>query len=222
MKTALPLVFLAILSPAKLPDDLAAILIIALFYTEDLELVPLGLAAAGIGTIGLIDDDVVAKIRDEVGRLVDPVGERTSGQLGPESTVEVIPSDEGPAAVGRDPALHLLVARLVDDAHPAAADGAQHLVAPQALDVAAGLLCRSGDRTPDCADCRRVARREHPDLLVAAPESGRRANTPPFDETSGSKETTIPTALVRALAQRIATPSSRRRAMARTIRSTLL
>ena len=30
-----------------------------------------------------------------------PVGERTSGQLGPESTVEVIPSDEGPAARSR-------------------------------------------------------------------------------------------------------------------------
>ena len=70
----------------------------------------------------------------------------------------------------------------------------------EALDVAAGLLCRTGDRTSACSDCRRVARREHPDLLVAAPESGRRANTPPFDETSGSKETTIPTALVRALA----------------------
>jgi DNA polymerase-3 subunit delta' len=70
----------------------------------------------------------------------------------------------------------------------------------EALDVAAGLLCRSGDRTGACNDCRRVARREHPDLLVAAPESSRRANTPAFDESSGSKETTIPTALVRALA----------------------
>lgn len=70
----------------------------------------------------------------------------------------------------------------------------------EALDVAAGILCRTGDRTPSCPDCRRVARREHPDLLVAAPESARRANTPPFDETSGSKETTIPTALVRAIA----------------------
>ncbi len=70
----------------------------------------------------------------------------------------------------------------------------------EALDVAAGLLCRSGDRTGACNDCRRVARREHPDLLVAAPEASRRANTPAFDESSGSKETTIPTALVRALA----------------------
>lgn len=70
----------------------------------------------------------------------------------------------------------------------------------EALDVAAGLLCRSGDRTPACNDCRRVARREHPDLLVAAPEASRRANTPAFDESSTSKETTIPTALVRALA----------------------
>ena len=70
----------------------------------------------------------------------------------------------------------------------------------EALDVAAGLLCRSGDRTGACNDCRRVARREHPDLLVAAPEASRRANTPAFDESSTSKETTIPTALVRALA----------------------
>lgn len=70
----------------------------------------------------------------------------------------------------------------------------------EALDLAAGLLCRTGDRTSACTDCRRVARREHPDLLVAAPERSRRANTPPFDEASDSKETTIPTALVRALA----------------------
>ncbi len=70
----------------------------------------------------------------------------------------------------------------------------------EALDVAAGLLCRSGDRSTACNDCRRVARREHPDLLVAAPEASRRSNTPPFDESSTSKETTIPTALVRALA----------------------
>ena len=48
----------------------------------------------------------------------------------------------------------------------------------EALDVAAGLLCRSGDRSTACNDCRRVARREHPDLLVAAPEASRRANTP--------------------------------------------
>jgi hypothetical protein len=70
----------------------------------------------------------------------------------------------------------------------------------EALDVAAALLCRTSDRTSTCADCRRVARREHPDLLVAAPERSRRANTPQFDESSESKETTIPTALVRALA----------------------
>ena len=70
----------------------------------------------------------------------------------------------------------------------------------EALDIAAGLLCRSGDRSTACNDCRRVARREHPDLLVAAPERNRRANTPAFDESSASKETTIPTALVRALA----------------------
>jgi hypothetical protein len=36
--------------------------------------------------------------------------------------------------------------------------------------------------------------------MVAAPESARRVNPPPFEETSGSKETTIPTALVRAVA----------------------
>jgi hypothetical protein len=70
----------------------------------------------------------------------------------------------------------------------------------EALDVAASLLCRTGDRTASCPDCRRVARREHPDLLVAAPERSRRANVPAFDEASDSKETTIPTALVRALA----------------------
>ena len=70
----------------------------------------------------------------------------------------------------------------------------------EAIDLAAGLLCRSGDRSSACNDCRRVARREHPDLLVAAPEASRRANTPAFDESSASKETTIPTALVRALA----------------------
>jgi hypothetical protein len=70
----------------------------------------------------------------------------------------------------------------------------------EALEIAAGFLCRTGDRTSACSDCRRVARREHPDLLVAAPERSRRANTPPFDEASDSKETTIPTALVRALA----------------------
>ena len=70
----------------------------------------------------------------------------------------------------------------------------------EALEVAAALLCRSGDRSEGCPDCRRVARREHPDLLVAAPEKSRRANTPSFDEASDSRETTIPTALVRALA----------------------
>jgi hypothetical protein len=70
----------------------------------------------------------------------------------------------------------------------------------EALDLAAGFLCRTGDRTSSCADCRRVSRREHPDLLIAAPERNRRANTPPFDEASDSRETTIPTSLVRALA----------------------
>jgi hypothetical protein len=45
-----------------------------------------------------------------------------------------------------------------------------------------------------------VYRREHPDLLIAAPESRRRANTPQSTENPASKETTIPAALVRAVA----------------------
>ena len=52
-----------------------------------------------------------------------------------------------------------------------------------------------------CPDCRRTLRREHPDLLVAAPEARRRFNVPSFDESSGSRETTIPAALVRAVAE---------------------
>ena len=68
-----------------------------------------------------------------------------------------------------------------------------------ALEHARELLCRTGEGGPGCADCRRVARREHPDLAIAAPERRRRSNTPDFEEASESKETTIPTALVRAL-----------------------
>lgn len=68
----------------------------------------------------------------------------------------------------------------------------------EAISVAARLICRS--HSASCPDCPRVARREHPDILVAAPEKGRRANTPRFDEASDSKETTIPAALVRAVA----------------------
>lgn len=70
-----------------------------------------------------------------------------------------------------------------------------------ALDRAAALLCRRRHPRiePDCPDCRRVARREHPDLVVAAPERRRWVNPPPFEESPGSKETTIPTALVRAV-----------------------
>jgi hypothetical protein len=71
-----------------------------------------------------------------------------------------------------------------------------------ALERAMSLLCRHGCPFGEalCTDCRRVGRREHPDLLVAAPESRRRFNVPRFEEGGGSKETTIPTALVRAVA----------------------
>ncbi|HKC25778.1 MAG TPA: hypothetical protein VKF32_13610 [Thermoanaerobaculia bacterium] len=71
-----------------------------------------------------------------------------------------------------------------------------------ALERAARLLCRHGCPPGEalCNDCRRVGRREHPDLLVAAPEARRRVNVPRFEDGGGSKETTIPTALVRAVA----------------------
>ena len=52
------------------------------------------------------------------------------------------------------------------------------------------VVCRTprfGDAERDCADCRRVRRGEHPDLLVAAPESRRRVHTPPFEETSARR-----------------------------------
>lgn len=72
-----------------------------------------------------------------------------------------------------------------------------------AMAQAAHVVCRAGhvpgEPAEACHDCRRVRRKEHPDVMVAAPESSRRVNPPPFEETSGSKETTIPTALVRAL-----------------------
>jgi len=84
-----------------------------------------------------------------------------------------------------------------------AGPGAKRLEA-LALAEAAHVVCRyahpAGTAVPDCPDCRRVAVGEHPDVLVAAPESRRRVHTPPFEETSGSKETTLPTALVRAVA----------------------
>lgn len=74
-----------------------------------------------------------------------------------------------------------------------------------ALEKAAGVLCRTGEghsraNSEPCRDCRRVFRREHPDLLIAAPESRRRTNTPASSENPSSKETTIPAALVRAVA----------------------
>ena len=73
-----------------------------------------------------------------------------------------------------------------------------------ALAHAAHVVCRvshpAGQGGDDCPDCRRARRGSHPDILVAAPESGRRVGTPPFEESSGSKETTLPTALVRAVA----------------------
>ncbi|HUM01961.1 MAG TPA: hypothetical protein VL084_06725 [Thermoanaerobaculia bacterium] len=73
-----------------------------------------------------------------------------------------------------------------------------------ALAEAAHVVCRAGHLPgagdDDCPDCRRVRRGEHPDVMVAAPESRRRVHTPPFEESSASKETTLPTALVRAVA----------------------
>ncbi len=72
-----------------------------------------------------------------------------------------------------------------------------------ALGEAARLVCHAGhgpgEAGDECPDCRRARRGEHPDVMVAAPESRRRVNTPPFEEVSSSKETTLPTALVRAV-----------------------
>ena len=79
---------------------------------------------------------------------------------------------------------------------------ASKALARQAIEEAARLLCRvpthSADESASCVDCRRVFRREHPDLLVVAPEASRRSNTPMF-EGGGGKETTIPAALLRAM-----------------------
>lgn len=73
-----------------------------------------------------------------------------------------------------------------------------------ALAHAAHVVCRAGhpagEGSDDCPDCRRARSGGHPDIMVAAPESGRRVNPPFFEETAGSKETTLPTALVRAVA----------------------
>ncbi|MGA7992469.1 MAG: hypothetical protein WCC53_13610, partial [Thermoanaerobaculia bacterium] len=67
-----------------------------------------------------------------------------------------------------------------------------------ALEEAAAVICGSGfDPESSCA--RRVFRKEHPDLMVAAPKRSRRVNAPHFEE-GDTKETTIPTALVRAVA----------------------
>jgi DNA polymerase-3 subunit delta' len=67
-----------------------------------------------------------------------------------------------------------------------------------ALEEAAAAICGSGfDAESSCA--RRVFRKEHPDLMVAAPERRRRVNAPHFEE-GDTKETSIPTALVRAVA----------------------
>ncbi|MEO8055553.1 MAG: hypothetical protein ABI768_10375 [Acidobacteriota bacterium] len=67
-----------------------------------------------------------------------------------------------------------------------------------ALEEAAATICGSGF-DPESNAARRVFRREHPDLMVAAPERRRRVNAPVFEEGE-TKETSIPTALVRAVA----------------------
>jgi hypothetical protein len=67
-----------------------------------------------------------------------------------------------------------------------------------ALEEAAATICGSGF-DPASNAARRVFRREHPDLMVAAPERRRRVNAPHFEEGE-TKETSIPTALVRAVA----------------------
>ena len=68
-----------------------------------------------------------------------------------------------------------------------------------ALEEAAAAICGSGfDRRVDRARAASSAK-EHPDLMVAAPERRRRVNAPHFEE-GDTKETSIPTALVRAVA----------------------
>ena len=78
----------------------------------------------------------------------------------------------------------------------------------EAYAEASRLLCRSAPHPPDqregCHDCRRVADREHPDLQVAAPESSRHVHVPKYEGQSGGKETTIPTALIRAIVAEVA------------------
>jgi hypothetical protein len=64
--------------------------------------------------------------------------------------------------------------------------------------MAAAAICGRGF-DPESPSARRAFRREHPDLMVAAPERRRRVNAPAFEEGE-TKETTIPTALVRAVA----------------------
>ncbi len=67
------------------------------------------------------------------------------------------------------------------------------------LEAARLVVCRSGGRCgEECSDCRRLRAREHPDLLIGAPEKRRRVHVPPFEEGE-TKETTLPTALVRAV-----------------------
>ena len=62
-----------------------------------------------------------------------------------------------------------------------AGPGSRRLEA-MALAEAAHVVCRAGhlpgEPAEDCPDCRRVRRKEHPDVMVAAPESARRVNPP--------------------------------------------
>ena len=67
-----------------------------------------------------------------------------------------------------------------------------------ALEEAAAAICGTGF-DPESNAARRVFRRENPDLMVAAPERRRRVTAPHFEE-GDTKETSIPTALVRAVA----------------------
>src|SRR5664279_3016152 len=74
-----------------------------------------------------------------------------------------------------------------------------------ALERAAEVICGPGfDPESSCA--RRVFRKEHPDLMVAAPERRRRVNPPVFEENDG-KETTLPTARTRAVGSVVSLPS---------------
>lgn len=77
-----------------------------------------------------------------------------------------------------------------------AGPGSKRLEA-EALERAARVVSE-GARDPDGAR-RRTLAREHPDLLVAAPERRRRVHAPEAGDAD-SKETTIPAALVRAVA----------------------